>query len=451
MIKRYIPFIISISTVFFVIGCPPKKLETSTTTNIKQNQSKHQITETEKIKTPEIKNETIEPEKPKPEIIETQKIEPEKVETQTIKPDVPEKIETKETKTETIEPEKTEPEIIEPQKIEPEIIETREIKTEIIEPEKTEPEIIEPQKIEPQKIKPEKSKPAETETKKTAQTEKKSPTPTVPKTTSMTASEFHDKAALILKNYVDENGLVDYYTLRLRPNRLKLKDLLDEFAKLEYKVYKTWTKEDKIAFWLNAYNLQMLKIIIDNYPIQSTKFHRVIWPSTSIRNIKPWGITGVKKWDRFKFIVMDEQFTLSEINQRFFVEEFAEPKIFFAVSHASLSSPPLRNEPYYGSKLYQQLDDQIKKFLSSRQAFKIDWKKQEVYLSTIFTENWYGRNFIQNYGTDKKFKEHPPIIRAILNFLTNYISKSDASFLEVKNYDIEYIRYDWRLNDTKSP
>ena len=265
---------------------------------------------------------------------------------------------------------------------------------------------------------------------------KVSPKPVKPLTIS-----FHDKCAGILKNYVDDKGMVDYKSLKRR--KPELNQLLDEFAKLDPNVYNSWSKEDKIAFWLNAYNIKMLKIIIDNYPIQSQRILRVLWGPYSIRHIE-----GI--WDKYKFTVMDEEFTLKEIEQRFFRKEFGEPRVFFAISYASLSSPPLRNEPYYGCRLYEQLDDQAKKFLSSPLAFRIDREKQIVRLSAIFHPTWYGEEFISKYGTDKKFKDQPPPVRAVLNFAANYISKHDLFFLEMENYSVKYITYNWTLNDNPS-
>jgi hypothetical protein len=250
---------------------------------------------------------------------------------------------------------------------------------------------------------------------------------------------FHNKCAAILESYVDDKGMVDYKTLKRK--KPELNQLLDEFAKLDPNEYNSWSKEDKIAFWLNAYNIKMLKIIVDNYPIESQRVLRVLWGPDSIRHIK-----GI--WDEYKFTVMNEEFTLKEIEQRFFRKEFDEPRVFFAISYASLSSPPLRNEPYYGCRLYEQLDDQAKKFLSSPLAFRIDREKQIVYLSAIFQPTWYGKEFINKYGTDKKFKDQQLPVRAVLKFATNYISKQDLFFLERENYSVNYIIYNWTLNDS---
>jgi hypothetical protein len=298
------------------------------------------------------------------------------------------------------------------------------------------PEPIEPPKVEPPKVEPTKTEPNEVEITKTEPDKVE-----LPKPKPQPIVSFQDKCTDILSNFVNDKGMVDYKTLKRK--KPQLKQLLDEFAKLDQNQYNSWPKEDKIAFWINAYNIKMLKIIVDNYPIESSRILRIFWHPNSIRHIDR-NIGGIS---RQKFIVMDEEFTLAEIERRFFRKQFDEPRVFFAISHASLSSPPLRNEPYYGHKLIQQLNNQAKRFLSSPQGSRIDREKQTVYLSAIFQSTWYGKEFISKYGTDKKFKDQQPAVRAVLNFLTNYTSKQDVSFLELKNYSVEYIKYDWRLNE----
>ncbi|MFZ0035530.1 MAG: DUF547 domain-containing protein [Sedimentisphaerales bacterium] len=285
------------------------------------------------------------------------------------------------------------------------------------------------QKVTPEPVKTTELKPAEVKPAEAGLTEAE-PRSTV---------SLYDKCAAILKNCVDDKGMVDYKTLKRK--KPELSHLLDEFAKLDPHEYNSWTKEDKIAFWINAYNIKMLKIIVDSYPIQSQRILRVIWGPDSIRHID-----GI--WDKYKFIVMKEEFTLKEIEQRFFYKEFNEPQAFLAISYASLSGPPLRNEPYYGPKLYEQLGDQAKKFLSSPLAFSIDREKRIVYISAVFQPSWHGKYFLDKYGTDKKFKDQQPEVAAVLNFLTNYISQQDVSFLDLENYSVEFIRYDWTINDS---
>ena len=128
------------------------------------------------------------------------------------------------------------------------------------------------------------------------------------KTESAAATAFSDKCAFIFKEFVNDKGIVNYKMLKKK--KLELAKVLDDLRNLDPNEYNKWSKENKIAFWLNAYNLEMLKIITENYPIESTRILRIIWPPDSIRHIK-----GI--WDEYKFIIMEEEFTLQEIDQRF--------------------------------------------------------------------------------------------------------------------------------------
>lgn len=338
-----------------------------------------------------------------------------------------------------LEPTKADPNLFEPARVEPNEAEPIEAEpNEVgpidIEPNKVEPNETELTKAEPNELGPTETEPNEVKSVKVEPNDVKPPLKVT----------FHGKCDYILSSFVDDKGMVKYRKLKLK--RAKLRQLLKEFAELNRSEYNSWPKEDKIAFWINVYNLQMLRIIVENYPIDSYRILHILpgWEPDSIRHIN-LRIGGINKQ---KFIVMDEVFTLPEVEQRFFREEFNEPRVFFALSYATLSSPPLRNEPYYGGKLNEQLDDQAKKFLSNPLALKIDRNKQRVYLSSILQPKQFGSEFVNKYGTNKRFKDQQPAVRAVLSFITNYISAQDKHFLEVENYSIEYMRRNWRLNDS---
>lgn len=247
-----------------------------------------------------------------------------------------------------------------------------------------------------------------------------------------------DKCTEFLKKYVSPDGKVDYRALSHR--KIEMAKLLDLFKQQDRKEYNSWSNDEKLAFWINGYNLELIKIILDNYPIESNRMMRLFWPPNSIRHIN-----GI--WDEHKFIIMEEEFTLRLIDQKVFQNEFSDPRVFLAISYASVSGSPLRNAGYCGQNLSTQLDEQAKKFLATPNGFRIDHENNIVYLSSILNPTWYGGQFIAKYGTDLKFKKQEPAIRAVLNFLTKYISPQDTSYLETGNYTIEYIRYDWTLNE----
>ena len=307
-----------------------------------------------------------------------------------------------------------------------------------------EPPQAESAKVESPNPEPEEAKPAKIEPVKAEPVEIKPPKPE-PKPESIPEVSFHNKCVGILAGFVNEQGRVDYK--KLKRNRAELKNVMNEFAELDPNEYNRWPKADKIAFWINTYNIHMLRIILDNYPIESTRVLRVIWPPDSIRHIAPTRMIGVAKWDAYKFIVMDEEFTLREIQQRFLRKEFDEPRAFLALTQGSVSGPPLRNEPYCGRTLYKQLDDQAKRFLSNKHGLVMDREKQRVYLSAMLQSTWFGNDFIDKYGTDKKFKSYKPTERAVLSFISNYIDQQDVSYLETGNYSVRYINYNWRINE----
>ncbi|UCD52857.1 MAG: DUF547 domain-containing protein [Phycisphaerales bacterium] len=251
-------------------------------------------------------------------------------------------------------------------------------------------------------------------------------------------TSFYQEYAELLAEHVLEDGRVDYQALRRK--RLRLKHLLSEPDELDPNLYQAWSEEDKLAFWINTYNLKMLEIIARNYPIQSSWWLRLTWPPSDIRHIG-----GI--WSDYRFIVMDEEFTLGEVERRFFRKTFGDPRAYLAIAYAARSGPTLRRSPYRGEQLDQQLDDQVRAFLASDKGFRIDREKAVVYLSALFEPSWRGKDFVGRYATNKKFKSHSPETRAVLNFLTRYLPREEVYYLEVENYTLAYMNFDWRLND----
>ncbi len=245
--------------------------------------------------------------------------------------------------------------------------------------------------------------------------------------------------AEILRTYLREDGLVDYGALRRR--RLDLKPLLMALSELDPNTYRQGSQQEKLAFWINAYNLKMLDVVTKNYPIQSSWWLRLTWPPDDLRHIQ-----GI--WTDYKLVVMGEEFTLTAVEQRFFRKTFDDPRVYLALTYACQSSPILGRRPYQGDNLDWQLDEQVRKFLFSPRGLQLDRRNRVVRLSALFKPAWRGKEFVNRYGTDKKFKACDPETRAVLSFISGYLSREDVYFLETENYAVEYMNFDWRLNDT---
>jgi hypothetical protein len=253
------------------------------------------------------------------------------------------------------------------------------------------------------------------------------------------ASTFsYDDYATVLSNYVDDDGLVNYKNLKA--DRKALDAFAASLGRQDPKAFASWPDRDKIALWINAYNALTLVAIIDRYPIEWTYIRSLRFPKNSIRQIP-----GV--WDEIRFPVMGRKMTLDDIEHRELRSKYNEPRIHMALVCAALGCPILRNEPFTGRRLDEQLDDQARRLLKDPKKFRLDRNQARVYLSSIF--KWFGKDFVKTYGTSEKFTKFNESERAALNFVGRYIDPDERRYLEKGAFTIEYPHYDWTLNEKK--
>ncbi|PZD71318.1 hypothetical protein C1752_06597 [Acaryochloris thomasi RCC1774] len=234
----------------------------------------------------------------------------------------------------------------------------------------------------------------------------------------------YEDYATVLTAHVDDEGLVDYEALQ------QDREALDRFnatlAAVPADIYGGWSEPEKLAFLMNAYNSFTLQAIIDQEPLKG-----------SIRNI-----TGV--WDITKYDIAGEKKTLDNIEHDTIRKEFDEPRIHAALVCAAMSCPILRNEPYTSEEVEAQLEDQTNIWIARPDTgFKIDREQKQVFLSKIF--DWYGDDWKASYAVEGKFSGSDKE-RAVLNFVSNYVSPEDKAYLEQGDYEVKYLDYDWGLN-----
>ena len=224
---------------------------------------------------------------------------------------------------------------------------------------------------------------------------------------------------------------------KLRRKRLDLIAAAKEFDNIEPLDMMTWSQNEKIALWINAYNIFTLKLIVDNYPIQP-RWYILIYPDDSIMQIPG-------AWTKHYFEVMGIEYTLREIEREILLQKFKDPRICFTLSEATLGGAILRNEVYLPEKLDEQLDKQVKKYLATPKGFKIDHTNKIIYLSNIFSTR---KNvFIEKYADVKKYRTRKPHIRACLNFLSEYVHPDNIKYFESDKYSVKFLQYDWQLNE----
>ena len=227
-------------------------------------------------------------------------------------------------------------------------------------------------------------------------------------------SDQKDSHALfteILKEYVHD-GKVNYTDL-CKDDRLE--KYLNQISNTNPD--KIENTQDRLAFWINAYNAFTLKIVCDNYPVKSIM-----------------DLDSGKIWDRVFIEINDTKMSLNHIEHEIIRKEFAEPRIHFALVCAALSCPPLRSEAYQGNKLDDQLDDQGKIFFANKNKNYFELDKQVAHISKIL--EWYGIDF---------GKTNSEILLYISRYLPAEIAKAIKK--NPNEWEIEYTDYNWGMNE----
>ena len=185
--------------------------------------------------------------------------------------------------------------------------------------------------------------------------------------------------------------------------------------------YARWSRAERLAFWINAYNAFTVKLVLKHYPIASIR--KIGWlPGAAFRE---------------RFIPMPDlkggTVSLDDIENGTLRADFREPRIHFALVCASRSCPMLRGEAYRAADLDRQLDDQARVFLADSTKNRFDPTANTLYLSSIF--KWFRADFEVAAGSLPAFVGH-------------YLNDPRATAPGVR---IEFLDYDWSLNDRATP
>lgn len=202
----------------------------------------------------------------------------------------------------------------------------------------------------------------------------------------------------------------------------ELKAYLSQLSAVMPDEYRRWQASQRLAFLINAYNAFTVKLVADHYPVDSIKDIGGLFSS-------PW---------RQAFIpLLGQTLTLDQIEHGLIREPgtFDEPRIHFAVNCASIGCPALRDEAFVAERLNEQLEDSQLRFLSDRSRNRYDPIRQRVQISRIF--DWYGDDFSKKWGSLDNY----------LNQHLQPLSNPSGQHVPPEKLRIEYLDYDWDLND----
>lgn len=209
-----------------------------------------------------------------------------------------------------------------------------------------------------------------------------------------------EKKSNISARLVDYSGFQKSQTFRT---------ILRYFSHFDLEMLKE--KNDRLAFWINVYNIAAIKMVVDFYPVDS------------IKNI---GSILAPVWKRPAINVGGTTYSLNQIEHEILRKQ-GDPRIHFAIVCASLSCPDLLNVAYTSDQIDKQLDNQVSQFLKdSDKGLKINKSAKEIEVSKIF--QWFEEDFEAG----------------IVSFIASYSTLLNE---DTAAYSLHYLPYSWSLNN----
>lgn len=224
-------------------------------------------------------------------------------------------------------------------------------------------------------------------------------TPEVIKTTPTVETFNHSVWNSLLKAHVSNDGNVRYQEFRQVRGQLR-----EYIASLGAQMpADTWSKEDKLAYWMNAYNAMTVDLILRNLPLES------------IKDID-------KPWNQRLWKLGDKWYNLDEIEHQI-LRKMGDARIHFGINCASFSCPPLLNEAFTANKVEAQLDRLANTFINDERRNQIS--EEQLVISKIF--DWFSRDFKQDGN--------------LIDFLNKYAKVRISNKAKKR-----FMEYDWTLN-----
>jgi hypothetical protein len=210
-------------------------------------------------------------------------------------------------------------------------------------------------------------------------------------------------------------------------DRQALRAYLNGLSSVSQADYDSWSKSQKLAFLINAYNAFTVELILTEYP--------------KLKSIKDLGSVIRSPWKRKFFTLFGKEHGLDDIEQGMIRApgSFDEARIHMAANCASIGCPALRDEAYVADKLDTQLENSVVRFLSDRSRNRFNPQSGKLEVSKIF--DWYAKDFSARGGSVESW------LSAYADRLTDDSRQQQG--IREKKVRLEYLDYDWTLNDKK--
>ena len=233
------------------------------------------------------------------------------------------------------------------------------------------------------------------------------------------APDYKPWGELLAKYYDPVKGM-NYKALKAQDKKT-LDDLRRQMAAVDVQ---SLSRPDQFAYWLNLYNISVVGIVVDNYPVES---------------IKDLSTDPIIRLNIFKKDLVDTKrgkVSLNDVENDQIRNGFKDPRIHFAINCAAKSCPPIRTEPYVGSRISEQLDDQARKFLNGPHGVRVEKKGGGVVVHTTKVMDWFADDF-RKWGGGQ------------LEFIIRYVNSDKRKPIDAagNQIDLKFDDYDWKLND----
>lgn len=222
---------------------------------------------------------------------------------------------------------------------------------------------------------------------------------------------------------------VDY--AGLSAERAALKAYLDSLSAVTPGTFGGWTKAERQAFLVNAYNAFTIELILTRHP--------------DLKSIKDLGPLFGSPWKPKWIPLLGGKVSLDDIEHAMLRRrgDYDDPRVHFAVNCASIGCPALREEAFVAARLDAQLDEQAARFMSDRTRNRFNPQRGRLELSKIF--DWYGEDFRLGHRG----------IASLPAFAARHADRladlpADRERIRAGAVDIAFLDYDWSLNDVRA-
>ena len=207
-------------------------------------------------------------------------------------------------------------------------------------------------------------------------------------------------------------------------DRAALKALLADWSAVPASAFAGFSREQQMAFLINAYNGFTVELILTKYP--------------DLKSIKDLSSFVQSAWKKKFFKLLGEEQHLDWIEHEQLRPKYSDPRVHGAVNCASIGCPALRPEAFTAAKLEAQLDDGMLRFMGDRTRNRYANGRAEI--SSIF--KWFKEDFEKGH---KGFRKIEDLLARYADQLTD--APAEREKLKSMQVTIHHLDYDWSLND----